>query len=258
LLRAVIFDYGNTLIGIDPATPSSRTDYADVVARPGVERLAEHLRREGILDGSPRAARFADRFLDIRERNRLTAEQTGREITATESLDEALADAWAKSPGAGALEAALRVFFSVEEEHLVALAGAVESLAFLREQGIPVALLSNATDSRYVERVATRLGMRPYLDPFVVSSDIGVRKPRAEAFRAVLDRWKLPPAGIVMVGDSLRHDVDGANRLGLETVHFTQVPNPFDPEYVESVQPTAVARDHRELRDVLRRLGGLA
>src|SRR5258706_9170800 len=38
-LRAVIFDYGNTLVGVDPALHSKRTDYADVVAVPATERL---------------------------------------------------------------------------------------------------------------------------------------------------------------------------------------------------------------------------
>jgi FMN phosphatase YigB (HAD superfamily) len=254
VLRAVIFDYGNTLIGLDPKTPSKRTDYADVVARPGAERLAAHLRSHGILDGSAPAARFVDRFLEIRERNRLTAEQTGREIRASESLDEALADSAAKPLAAAGLSEALRVYFSVEERHLVALAGAVASLAFLGERGIPTALLSNATDGAYVARVATRLGMRPFLEPFVVSADIGVRKPRAEAFRAVLDRWTLPASEVAMVGDSLYHDVDGANRLGLVSIHFTQLANPFDPEHVGRIVPTAAARDHRELRAVLGRL----
>ncbi|HET9952247.1 MAG TPA: HAD family hydrolase [Candidatus Eisenbacteria bacterium] len=248
MLRAVIFDYGNTLIGIDPSTPSARTDYADVVARPGAERLAAHLARQGTLPAAKGAEKFIERFLEIRERNRLTAEQTGREITAGESLDEALADAQAPSLPAAALADAVRVYFSAEEERVVALEGSRETLEFLRESGTRIGLLSNATDGRYVERVATRLGMRPYFDPFFVSADLGIRKPRVEAFRAVLESWSLPAASVAMVGDSLHHDVSGANRLGLYSIHYAQFPNPFDPEHRGSVVPSAEARSHDALR----------
>ena len=39
-IRGVVFDYGNTLVCVDPSLGSLRTDYADVVARPGAERMA--------------------------------------------------------------------------------------------------------------------------------------------------------------------------------------------------------------------------
>ena len=110
---------------------------------------------------------------------------------------------------------------------------------------------SNATDGRYIERVSTKLGMRLFFDPFVVSADIGVRKPRAEAFRAVLDRWLLPAYAIAMVGDSLYHDVDGANRLGLRSIHLTQIVNPADAALDGTIVPYRTAATHAALRDVL-------
>src|SRR5213594_1447851 len=85
-LRGVIFDYGSTLIWLGPERRSARTDYADVVARPGAERLARFLVSEGVLNGDSAASEFIERYLEIRERNRAQAEETGREITARESL----------------------------------------------------------------------------------------------------------------------------------------------------------------------------
>ncbi|HEU4724418.1 MAG TPA: HAD family hydrolase [Candidatus Eisenbacteria bacterium] len=253
MLRAVIFDYGNTLIGIDPATPSARTDYADVVARPGAERLAAYLEAQSLLGagGAAERARFAERFLEIREANRNAAEVNGDEITAEASLAEALAAVGAPAASAAALREAVAIHFSAEEERIVALDGAVETLRTLRAAGVRIGLLSNATDGRYVERVAVGLGMRPYFDPFVVSADIGVRKPRAEAFHAVLDRWPLPPGEVAMVGDSLYHDVGGANRLGLRSIHYTQFANPFDPPHAGAIAPWGVAASHDALRRLL-------
>jgi len=248
VLRAVIFDYGNTLIGIDPATPSARTDYADVVARPGAERLASHLVELGLLTSGAARERFIDRFLAIREKNRMTAEEEGDEITAEASLAEALIGAGAPSSSAAAIREAIAIYFSVEEERIVALDGAMETLQWLRATGVQVGLLSNATDGRYVDRVAAKLGMRSYFDPFVVSAEIGVRKPRPEAFRAVLDLWTIPAEQVAMVGDSLYHDVGGANRLGLHSIHFTQIPNPGDPSYRGQIAPRAAASSHAALR----------
>lgn len=248
MLRAVIFDYGNTLIGIDPATPSARTDYADVVARPGAERLATHLAERGLLGSSLERERFIDRFLACREKNRIAAEVEGDEVTAEASLAESLREAGGTPATPPALRDAIAVYFSAEEERIVAFEGAVETLQALRAARIRIGLLSNATDGRYVERVAVRLGMRSFFDPCIVSSDIGVRKPRPEAFRAVLDAWPLRPEEIAMVGDSLYHDVGGANRLGLYSVHFTQIANPGDPAHRDAIVPRESASSHTLLR----------
>jgi HAD superfamily hydrolase (TIGR01509 family) len=251
VLRAVIFDYGNTLVGIDPSTPSGRTDYADVVARPGAERLAAHLEATGVRFGKGGAGAFVERFLDVRERNRRTADQTGREITATESLEEALGDSGAGALTATALHEALTAYFAFEESCIVPLEGAIATLQAVRDTGARLALLSNATDGRYIERVAARLGMGAFFDPFVVSADIGVRKPRAEAFRSVLDGWKLAPMSVAMVGDSLHHDIDGAKRLGIRTVHLTQIENPGDAALQGIVVPDFTAPSHEALRSLL-------
>lgn len=252
MIRAVIFDYGNTLIGMDPSTPSARTDYADVVARPGAERLAAYLSKRGLLgSGAEERERFVERFLEVRERNRHEAEREGGEITAEASLAQALHDSGVATVDEPSLREGIAVHFSAEEERIVALASALETLETLRDAGVRVGLLSNATDGRYVERVAVRLGMRPFFDPFVVSADIGVRKPRGEAFRAVLDRWPFSPGEVAMVGDSLYHDVGGANRLGLRTVHFTQFANPFDTPHAGKIVPWASVGSHPALRAAL-------
>jgi HAD superfamily hydrolase (TIGR01549 family) len=149
------------------------------------------------------------------------------------------------------MDEAVRAYFAYEESCITRLPGARETLSFLRRKEVRLGLLSNATDGRYVERVAVRLGMRDAFDPFLVSADLGVRKPRAEAFRAVLDRWSLPHESVAMVGDSLFHDVDGANRLGLYTIHFTGIPNSIDAPHRGTIVPRAEASTHAELRALL-------
>lgn len=250
MIRAVVFDYGNTLVGLDPSMETRRTDYADVVARPGAERLARRLVALGELDPGI-ASGFTERFLEVRERNRIRADESGDEITAAASLEETLAAVGVPPPSAAATAEALRAFFSTEEERIVELLGAGETLAWLRARGVPTALLSNATDGAYIARVAERFGWREWLDPFVVSADIGVRKPRREAFEAVLRAWSFDASEVAMVGDSLRHDILGAAALGLETFHFTWLENPGDAALASAARPRHRAATHRALRELL-------
>jgi putative hydrolase of the HAD superfamily len=125
--------------------------------------------------------------------------------------------------------------------------GAGETLRALEARGVDVALLSNATDGEYIVRVVARLGWRHYFRTLVVSSDIGIRKPRPEAFRPVLDSWTHAPEEVAMVGDSLRHDIGGAQALGLRAIHFTWIPNPADPIYLGRIVPDASVKTHRDL-----------
>jgi FMN phosphatase YigB (HAD superfamily) len=110
-LRGVIFDYGNTLIEVDPALASKRADYGDVFARPGAERLERFLVAEGILTPPGGSVAFVERFLEIRERNRVQADSTGTEITDVESLATVLRDLGGARPTEEFLRRAVAEYF---------------------------------------------------------------------------------------------------------------------------------------------------
>jgi putative hydrolase of the HAD superfamily len=61
-----------------------------------------------------------------------------------------------------------------------------------------------------------------------ISDAVGIRKPRAEIFHAVLAELDLPPESVLHVGDNLRADVGGASAAGLATVWITR--RVSDPE----------------------------
>ena len=249
-LRGVIFDYGNTLVRLDPAIRTARTDYADVVAGPGSERLAAFLLREGVL-GAGGTAVFVGRFLEARERNRARAEAEAREIPAVRSLRETLGGLGLTVPPDPVLERAVAEYFTAEVELIRPMPGAAELLESLSARGLRLAMLSNATSGAYVRDTVSRMGWSGRFDPLVVSADIGIRKPRAEAFRAVLDRWDLDPREIAMVGDSLYHDVEGAQAMGLVTVRLTAIPNSFDAKAARSTPPTHSVSSLEELGRLL-------
>jgi putative hydrolase of the HAD superfamily len=61
-------------------------------------------------------------------------------------------------------------------------------------------------------------GLEEYFDVIVVSGEVGVGKPDGRVFARVLDRLRVGCEDAVMVGDSLRRDVAGAQEAGLKGV----------------------------------------
>jgi len=83
-----------------------------------------------------------------------------------------------------------------------------------------------------VEAVATAAGVRPVL----------VGKPEPHLFRVALQRLGLPPQVVVMVGDSLRADIHGAQQVGLHTIWIA----PADAE-AGDIRPDLTIRTYAEL-----------
>lgn len=81
-------------------------------------------------------------------------------------------------------------------------------LCRLREQGLKMALVSNAL-SRRVSRVACRLDL-----PAVPRAS----KPRRRGYRRALDMLQAEPEQTAVIGDQLFTDVVGGNRLGMHTI----------------------------------------
>jgi len=60
----------------------------------------------------------------------------------------------------------------------------------------------------------------PLFDILVPSYEFPFTKPDREIFDFALENLKLKPEEVVMVGDSLRADVEGAKAVGIETVFY--------------------------------------
>ena len=89
----------------------------------------------------------------------------------------------------------------------------------LHDRGLRTAIVSNTWDPRWLlERDLEEMGLLSRLDATVFSSDVGVRKPRAEIFYRALDELGVEPARSVFVGDRLAADVQGAGALGMTTI----------------------------------------
>ncbi len=96
--------------------------------------------------------------------------------------------------------------------------GTAETLRQLEARGLVLGLASNY-DCR-LRRVAAGLeALRP-VRHLVISSEIGWRKPAAEFFMALCRNVGLPPEQVLLVGDDIANDYDGARAAGLQALLF--------------------------------------
>lgn len=91
-----------------------------------------------------------------------------------------------------------------------------EVLDRLTRYGFPLALISNLA-TPYREPV-DRLGLTPYFQVRAFSDEIGMLKPDPRVFHGVAERLNCLPENVIMVGDSLGSDFNGALTAGMQAL----------------------------------------
>lgn len=97
---------------------------------------------------------------------------------------------------------------------------AAETLTELRKRGYRTALLTN-WDQR-VRRVVAETGFSNSFDHLFVSSEIGHEKPDPEIFAHCQTHLQLEPHQILHIGDSLQHDIEGAQAAGWHAIRIAE------------------------------------
>jgi len=92
-------------------------------------------------------------------------------------------------------------------------AGLVDALGRARKRGARVAVVSNSEGM--LEALFEQLGIRHAFDLVVDSGVVGVEKPDPRIFRIALERFGVPPARALHLGDHYTTDVLGARAAGV-------------------------------------------
>lgn len=202
--RAVLFDFGGTLY-----------DYR-CFARAEAESLARLARWAGI-DAAPEALARAQRdamkavFEGYRERPYYLHKDLFEDaLRATLARFGAAADA-------ELLARYRRLQWDGHARDFALRPGVRETLAELRARGLHLGMVSNIDDDQ-LDHLLEVAGVRGEFDSVLSSERAGACKPEPAIFEEALRRAGCAPHQAVFVGDSLFHDVGGANRLGLRSV----------------------------------------
>jgi putative hydrolase of the HAD superfamily len=115
----------------------------------------------------------------------------------------------------------------------------------LAAAGVRVGLISNS--HRCLASFQSHFELQGLIAAAVSSAEHGLMKPHPSIFRAALQLADVSPSEAVMVGDSVRQDVDGALKAGMRAIllHRASAPHPFAGELAARGVP--IIRSLREL-----------
>ena len=91
-----------------------------------------------------------------------------------------------------------------------------EVMKQLAESGLRIGLISNT--HRCLASFQSHFDLQGLVNATISSSDHGLMKPHPSIFNAALALLGVAAADAVMVGDSLKHDVEGALNVGMRAI----------------------------------------
>jgi putative hydrolase of the HAD superfamily len=129
------------------------------------------------------------------------------------------------------------------------------ALRTLSGAGLRIGLISNS--HRCLASFQSHFELEGLIACAVSSSEHGLMKPHPSIFRAALDLANVPAGESLMVGDSVRQDIDGALAAGMRAIllHRGVGPHPLAPEIAERGIP--IIRSLIEIAQIGVRLHGL-
>lgn len=245
MLSGVVFDLGETLVHFTG-------DWPQVFARSRDELYAS-LSDHGY---DLPAEAFSEFVRQKIERAQTAREGDDIERPARELVSAALAEFGYPSVRSDHLDRALRRMFAVSEDHWIPSDSALPVLQMIHQKGYLTGMISNASDGDNVRRLVKKIGADGYLEPILVSADIGVRKPAPAIFEALLSTWGVPPDQLVMIGDTLDADIVGAQRAGMHQVWLRSAADRPDNLAARSrIEPEWAIDDLSTLLEILPRIG---
>ena len=122
----------------------------------------------------------------------------------------------------------------------------VEPVLRKLQESYRLALVSNGTPDLQREKLDGSK-LEPYFEAVFISGELGIRKPDARIFAAVLERLGVSAEMAVMVGNSLESDIAGALQAGIKAVWMNR--DGTEPD--GSIRPDYEISNMNELQYVL-------
>jgi putative hydrolase of the HAD superfamily len=243
-VRAVLFDFGHTLVDFQRTEEALRDAYEQIRAR--IEAAA-YMEVPELLDLIERVAHGVDRLV-----GESYGEGRLQELDLVEVFRETLAGIEFDLPP-DVIDHVIALDHSAYSNSLSVEPEVLEVVRGLDADGYALGLVSNVALLPHLMRAdLERLGLMPCLKATVFSSELGVRKPDPQIFQEALRRLDASPSETAFVGDRLYDDVGGAMAVGMRTVLTHQ----FRQEEDAETKPDAVISHLRELPAVLASWGG--
>src|SRR5438477_8151517 len=243
-IRAVIFDYGHTIVDF------RRTEEALLEA---YRQIRERIEAALEID-APEVGHLIDRVANEVDRLVGASYEARRmeELDVLQVFDEVLRNVLGLEVPRDVVGHIVALDHSAFTNTITVTSENLGVLAELKSTGLLLGLISNVTLLPDLMRADIEaLGIGQHLDAALFSSEVGVRKPDPRIFTAMLGQIGVQPREAVFVGDRVNDDIAGAKGVGMHTVLTREFRH---EEIVDDPRPDAVIDRLRELPAVVERL----
>jgi putative hydrolase of the HAD superfamily len=240
MVRAVLFDFGHTLVDFARTEDALRDAYKIVR-----DRLANWVEDRAPPEVDELVERIAGAVDEMVGRSYM--ERRLEELDQIALFEEAFAGLGYELPRELLREVA-EIDHDSFSRSLTAPEETIDTLQRLRGMGLRLGVVSNLSLFPHLIRADIEaLGIAQHLDSMTFSSEVGVRKPDPRIFNAALRATGADPGHTVFVGDRLNDDVVGAHGLGMRAILTRQ----FRQEEPGEVRPDAVVERIEEIPGVI-------
>ena len=116
------------------------------------------------------------------------------------------------------LSSKLNHIYMQETNHNIELfSDTVPLMKALRAKNIEAVILTNGPSDGQRAKFKT-LGLSRYIQRIYIGGEIGFSKPNRKAFEYVLRDLGVPASDVLMVGDTIENDINGAEQAGIRAV----------------------------------------
>ena len=210
--KAVLFDLGNTLVYSHPEVTFQRILAEQGIAKP--------------LDEVTNALIRGNAEFDIRKYEGLSAHEFYTRWNTVQLKHLGLKGSKARKL-AGTIDSQ---WWKYAEFHVYP--DVRETLLKLKKMGLKLGIITGGFEED-IEMITPRMGLDELFDVKVGVNTTGKRKPDPKAFKYALKQLKVKPSEAIFVGDNLKADYEGAEKVGMIPVLIKRRSSPTQRLFTE-------------------------
>ncbi len=204
MIKAIFFDFGGTIV----------TEESDKIAH---YHIADYIKQKYTI---PLSHDEIDRIIthDLMEAVK-TAENRWPDIYGLiENSFEKLLKKYGLKVSNEEKEDFSRTYIELHVQYMELFPDAIETLDLLRENFVGhIGIISDIVDD-LIYGVIRKFSLQKYFDSVTTSEEVGVGKPNPMIFKVALKKAGANPESCIYIGNSPRHDVYGAKRVGMKSI----------------------------------------
>jgi FMN phosphatase YigB (HAD superfamily) len=242
LIRALLFDYGDTLV----VTKKRGAEIISLATRESFRVFKRHGLRMSYTEFVGHDKDIFERYTELE----MSQEKDIPDLVKNRELVDVLLPEVGSAKKERIASEANDAFWNCVARCYSLRMGAKASLRRFKKAGIRMAVISNHHNAGALRGHLKAIGISPYFSQVIVSSELSYRKPDPRIFRRGTTLLGVKPNQSAFVGDSLTSDMAGAKRVGMLTI-WVREPSVGHSGRAPIVEPDYGIQDLKEIPRII-------